>query len=134
MASGSNIASAVTRQQFPKIRGNKAMANETEARIGSGLRKRNWFMRQLSKWVNGPIDNEKQARERELRDTAFEGYNHNERTIRFSVFFAQGGRIVEAKRWDSNRGEWRETLHIITPDQNFSEEIDKIITIEGLSR
>jgi len=96
--------------------------------------KRNWFMKRLANWVNkNQTSNDllEKKRERECENT-FEGYAHNERSIKFAVYFAQGGRIVETRCWDKNRSEWRDYLHIITCDQNFSEEIDKIITVEGL--
>jgi hypothetical protein len=53
--------------------------------------------------------------------------------IRFKVQTVSGGTVVET-RWYDNKGEHRTKLHIITGDENLSEAIGKIVTMELLQR
>jgi hypothetical protein len=57
-----------------------------------------------------------------------------ERALRFHVFQATGGRIVETQRYDHNHDRNTTGLYIITSDQDFGRELDKIITMETLKR
>jgi hypothetical protein len=55
-----------------------------------------------------------------------------ETSLRFEVHQAQGGRVVQTRRYDERKDLNIENLYIITPDQDFGREIDKIITMEAL--
>jgi hypothetical protein len=55
-----------------------------------------------------------------------------ERAIHFTVYVANGGRIVETRRVDRKTDRTTNGLYIITNDQEFGKEIDKIITMEAL--
>lgn len=55
-----------------------------------------------------------------------------ERAIQFTVYVANGGRIVETRRIDRKTERSSNGLYIITNDQDFGKEIDKIIVMEGL--
>jgi len=55
-----------------------------------------------------------------------------ETSLRFEVHQAQGGRVVQTRRYDERKDRNIENLYIITPDQDFGREIDKIITMEAL--
>lgn len=55
-----------------------------------------------------------------------------ERAIRFTVYSANGGRVVETNRYDRKTDRTNNGLYIITSDQDFGKEIDKIITLEAL--
>jgi hypothetical protein len=57
-----------------------------------------------------------------------------ERALRFHVFQATGGRIVETQRYDHNHDRNTTGLYVITSDQDFGRELDKIITMEALKR
>lgn len=57
-----------------------------------------------------------------------------ERALRFHVFQATGGRIVETQRYDHNHDRNTTGLYVITSDQDFGRELDKIITMESLKR
>lgn len=52
--------------------------------------------------------------------------------IQFRVFSAQGGRVIETQRYDSHRDRHMTGLYIVTNEQEFGKEIDKIITMESL--
>ena len=53
-------------------------------------------------------------------------------SVRFEIHQATGGRVVQTRRYDERKDQNFENLYIITPDQDFGREIDKIITMEAL--
>jgi hypothetical protein len=55
-----------------------------------------------------------------------------ERAIQFSIYHANGGRVVETRRYDRKTDRNNNSLYVITSDQEFGKEIDKIITMESL--
>jgi hypothetical protein len=55
-----------------------------------------------------------------------------ERAIHFTVYVAQGGRVVETRRYDRKTDRSTNGLYVVTNDQEFGKEIDKIITMEAL--
>ena len=56
----------------------------------------------------------------------------SEKAIRFSVYNANGGRVVETRKLDARSEREITGLYVITSDQDFGNEIDKIITLESL--
>jgi hypothetical protein len=55
-----------------------------------------------------------------------------ERAIQFTVYTANGGRVVETRRYERKTDRHTNGLYVITNDQDFGREIDKIITQEAL--
>jgi len=55
-----------------------------------------------------------------------------ERSIKFEIHNANGGRVVQTRRYDAQKDRHFENLYIITSDQDFGREIDKILTMEAL--
>ena len=55
-----------------------------------------------------------------------------ERAIQFTVYNASGGRVVETRRYDRHKDRSTSGLYVITSNQDFGHEIDKIITMELL--
>jgi hypothetical protein len=54
--------------------------------------------------------------------------------INFKVQAVSGGTIVESRWYDHKKDEQRVKLHIITQDENLSESIGKIVTMELLQK
>lgn len=54
--------------------------------------------------------------------------------IRFKVQQVNGGTVVESRFYDHKKGENRVKLHIVTPNEDLSESIGKIVTMELLQR
>ena len=52
--------------------------------------------------------------------------------IRFEVYRANGGTVIETRRMDRRSGDNVFELHVISADQDIGEEIGKIITLEAL--
>lgn len=55
-----------------------------------------------------------------------------ERAIQFTVYVANGGRVVETRRYDRQKDRHTNGLYVVTNDMDFGREIDKIITMESL--
>ena len=55
-----------------------------------------------------------------------------ERAIQFTVYVANGGRVVETRRYERKTDRHSNGLYVITSDQDFGREIDKILTQEAL--
>jgi hypothetical protein len=55
-----------------------------------------------------------------------------ERAIQFTVYSANGGRVVETRRYDKKTDRNTNGLYVINNDADFGKEIDKIITMESL--
>jgi hypothetical protein len=55
-----------------------------------------------------------------------------ERALQFTVYVANGGRVVETRRYDKKTDRNTNGLYVITNDADFGKEIDKIITMESL--
>ena len=55
-----------------------------------------------------------------------------ERAIQFTVYTANGGRVIETRRYDRQKDRHTNGLYVITGDQDFGKEVDKIITMEFL--
>jgi hypothetical protein len=52
--------------------------------------------------------------------------------MNFTVYRANGGHIIETRKYDRKRDNNDHSLHIITDDKDLGEEIGKIITYENL--
>lgn len=87
------------------------------------------FRRWIRNWLNN-FDSDQPVQEKLI--SRHESIDQPERCVRFSVYFAQGGRVVETSRYDRQKDRHHQGLYIVTPDQDFGNEIDKIITMESL--
>lgn len=54
--------------------------------------------------------------------------------LRFTVYNASGGKIVEISHYDQKQDRHTTSLHIITSDENFGEELGKIAFIELIKK
>jgi hypothetical protein len=54
--------------------------------------------------------------------------------ITFKVQQVSGGTVVETRYYDPKKDDHRVKLHIVTPDENLSESIGKIVTMELLQK
>ncbi len=55
-----------------------------------------------------------------------------ERAIQFTIYTANGGRVIETRRYDRKTDRSTNGLYVVTSDMDFGREIDKIITMESL--
>ena len=108
-------------------------------------------MKMFNRWVFKKL---KQAMEQEQRDKQEEEMNSvsvkmatggglaigrgptldSNKGIRFQVYKATGGMVVETSMYDQHRDRHTNGLYIITDDQDLGKEIAKIITMETLKQ
>jgi len=58
----------------------------------------------------------------------------SDKGIRFQVYKAQGGFVVETNSYDRTRDRHFSSLHIVGDDEKFGDKIEKIITMEALKQ
>jgi hypothetical protein len=86
----------------------------------------------ICRWVREDWNSHSDRAERpvqaepELRD-----YNHDNR-INFSIYNASGGKVIEASRYDTIKDRRRNNLYVIHENEDFTESLGKIITMESL--
>jgi hypothetical protein len=99
-----------------------------------------WLMKKL---VEGAEFEKRQSQEREsaisvdrlsnsLISKGAPSIDQPERAIQFTVYSANGGRVVETRRYDKKTDRNTNGLYVINNDSDFGKEIDKIITMEAL--
>lgn len=54
--------------------------------------------------------------------------------LRFTVYNASGGKIVEISHYDQRTDRHHTSLHIITSDEDFGAELGKIAFVEALKK
>lgn len=124
-----------------------AMAEETtyeEAQRPQKKKKVGFFKRWMLKAVKEAVEQERRG-EVNLVSTADVGsakslrigrqeasIDQPERAIQFTIYTANGGRVVETRRYDRKTDRHSNNLYVVTSDQDFGREIDKIITLEAL--
>lgn len=82
------------------------------------------FKRWVRNWANDDEPTKNYIRKNNEPDT--------EASLSFRVWFATGGRVVQTHRYDRNKDITITSMYVVTTDQDFGEEINKIITMEGL--
>jgi len=56
----------------------------------------------------------------------------NEKSLQFRVWFANGGKVVQTNRYDRHKDRNFTSMYVITEEQDFGREIDKIVTMDSL--
>lgn len=54
--------------------------------------------------------------------------------LRFTVYNASGGKIVEISHYDSKQDRHSTSLHIITSDEDFGDSLGKIVFVELIKK
>jgi hypothetical protein len=90
-----------------------------------------WLRLKILRWLEtDPVIEAKLARHPIGRD--IEDSVGDEPVMRFKVYSAIGGRIVEFSRHDRRNDRHDHTLYIINNDEDFGQRIAKIATLENL--
>lgn len=108
------------------------------------IKKPGFFKRWLLKSVKDAVEMERRGQVAIPRDDVIStkqlrgiqlgspNIDQPERAIQFTVYIANGGRVVETRRYDRKTDRSTNGLYVITNDQDFGRELDKIITQEAL--
>ena len=96
-----------------------------------------WFKNTLRNWLLSD-DSVKLARGRNkisnsisIDDCESDGVD-SDPTMRFKIYNARGGKIVEFSRFDRQKDRNEHDLYIIGKDEDFGERIAKIAMFEGM--
>jgi hypothetical protein len=91
----------------------------------------NMFKRMIKGLITWSMSNDRDHRE-ELAISPDHENRISATGIRFEVYRANGGTVVETRRQDRRSGDSIYELHVVAGDQDIGEEIGKIITMEAL--
>lgn len=91
----------------------------------------------IRSWIKNWISEENLRIDTSIRDPSVYSISstqrlEHDRAIRLTIYSAAGGRIVETNRYESVKDRNHSNLYIITSDQDFGKEIEKILTMENL--
>ena len=93
-----------------------------------------WFKEKLRNWLLSD-DSVKQSRLRAGNTISIDEdleQMSSDPTMRFKVYNARGGKIVEFSRFDRQKDRNEHDLYIIGKDEDFGERIAKIAMFEGM--
>lgn len=90
---------------------------------------RKWFAKQCKKAWEDSRELVEADVPQKLVSTARSIDSHG---MNFTVYRANGGHVIETRKYDRKRDNNDHNLHIITDDKDIGEEIGKIITFEQL--
>lgn len=95
-----------------------------------------WFLKKL---VEGAEYEKRQAQSQEISTlrapqgiSIDRSIDQPDRALHFTVYNANGGRVIETRRYDKKTDRSTNGLYVITNDMDFGHEVDKIITMESL--
>ena len=88
------------------------------------------FRRWLRNWINN-FDSDRAEKASSLTVRTSDDPDHD-RCLNFKVWFANGGKVVQTNRYDRHKDRSQTSMYVITEDQDFGREIDKIVTMDNL--
>jgi hypothetical protein len=105
-----------------------ALTTKSQKRQTKGT---NMFKRMIKGLVTWSMSNDRDHRE-ELAISPDHENRISATGIRFEVYRANGGTVIETRRVDRRSGDSLYELHVISGEQHIGEEIGRIITMEAL--
>jgi hypothetical protein len=69
-----------------------------------------------------------------VRAASLDSMVDNVRGMNFTVFTADGGKVIQFSQYDSRTDRTNTRLYIVTDGENLADELAQIITVEGLLR
>jgi hypothetical protein len=94
-----------------------------------------WLKRRLRNWVNNIEDDFDEAISKRGRNSIVSTRDSHEldgEPIRFNIFRANGGTVVQTHMYDRQKDRSFQQLHIVGHDQDLGESLSKILTMESL--
>jgi hypothetical protein len=104
-------------------------SNRNVERLEKQLMRKKTLKERFKDWL---FDDSQKPRANEIRIDEDSIQLSRERSIKFEIHNANGGRVVQTRRYDAQKDRHFENLYVITGDQEFGRELDKIITMEAL--
>jgi len=93
-----------------------------------------WLKQRLRNWLNSE-DEDMIVGSKRSRNTLVatrDSYELDGEPIRFNIFRANGGTVVQTHMYDRQKDRSFQQLHIIGHDQDIGECLSKIVTMESL--
>ena len=87
-----------------------------------------WLKKRLRNWINDDSDDYITLDKHPIRVSD----EPDSECIRFKVFRANGGTVVQTDRYDRKSDRQYNNLHVIVEGQDLGQELGKIITYESL--
>jgi hypothetical protein len=91
-----------------------------------------WFDKWFAKKCKQAWEEGRQEKEAGCAVTAARPIDPSSNGMNFTVYRANGGHVIETRKYDRKRDTNDNGLHIVTDDKDLGEEIGKIITFEHL--
>ena len=93
-----------------------------------------WLKQRLRNWINSSDDFDEIVSKRRGNSivSARDSHELDGEPIRFNVFRANGGTVVQTHIYDRQKDRSFQQLHIIGHDQDIGESLGKIVTMESL--
>ena len=95
-----------------------------------------WLKRRLRNWINsddGPEEAYVTSKlSRNSIVSARDSHELDGEPIRFNIFRANGGTVVQTHMYDRQKDRSFQQLHIVGHDQDLGESLNKIVTMESL--
>jgi len=95
-----------------------------------------WLKQRVLNWLNTDDGPDKvyvtSKRHRNLIVTARDSTELDGEPIRFNIFRANGGTVVQTHVYDRQKDRSFQQLHIVGHDQDLGESLSKIVTMESL--
>ena len=97
----------------------------------------NWLKLRLRNWVNSAYDSDVEyaGSTRKTKNTITGARDSKEldgEPLRFNIFRANGGTVVQTYVYDRQKDRSMQQLHIVGHDQDLGESLGKIVTMESL--
>ena len=125
---GGGALVSAKQHRMNKIYGTTTAANPVRKYQTKGP---NMFKRMIKGLVTWSM-NDRHEEDITLASDRAEGVRISATGIRFEVYRANGGTVIETRRIDRRSGDNLFELHVISGDQDIGAEIGKIITMESL--
>jgi hypothetical protein len=95
-----------------------------------------WLKQRLRNWLNSEDGPEelyvRSKRGRNSIVSARDSHELDGEPLRFNVFRANGGTVVQTHMYDRQKDRSFQQLHIVGHDQDLGESLSKIVTMESL--
>jgi hypothetical protein len=101
---------------------------------------KNWLRHKLHNFIMAPDEALVSYDNRKMSNTISSARHHGHtlsgenEPLRFTVYNASGGKIVEISHYDQRTDRHTTSLHIITSDEDFGAELGKIAFVEALKK
>ena len=94
----------------------------------------NWLKLRLRNWVNSAYDSDVEYAKRKPSTivSARDSKELDGEPLRFNIFRANGGTVVQTYVYDRQKDRNMQQLHIVGHDQDLGKSLSKIITMESL--